>query len=122
MKKYAWKEEDKKIYTITKKSNELPDHIKDASDEILNEIIECQKCSRGFKVIQMEFSFLRKMNLPLPRECPFCRINEKIDLWVENLTLVDRVCAKCHKEFQTHYTKERAPYILCKDCWIKEIV
>ncbi len=120
--KYIWKEKDGQTYAITKKADELQDHIKDVPVGILDEVIECLKCSRGFKIIKMEFDFLRKMNLPLPRKCPFCRINEKMDLWVQNLTLSKRICDKCGVDFQTHYTKERAPHILCKECWIKEIV
>jgi hypothetical protein len=33
----------------------------------------------------MELRFLRKINLPIPRECPFCRINEKLKRMIEEL-------------------------------------
>jgi formylmethanofuran dehydrogenase subunit E len=70
----------------------------------------------------MELSFLRNMNLPLPRRCPFCRINEKFNQWVKNLRVIPRICDKCGASFTTDYTKEEAPYILCKACYLKEVV
>jgi len=62
------------------------------------------------------------MNLPLPRRCPFCRISEKFNQWVKNLRVIDRVCDKCSAKFQTNYPKEEAPHILCKKCYLKEVV
>ncbi len=119
---YVWREQENREYETTTKAADLPDHIKEAKNDILKEVIACQKCGRGYKIIQMELDFLRKMNLPLPRHCPFCRVNEKLAQWVKNLRVVDRVCSKCGEKFQTNYPKEEAPYILCKKCWLAEVV
>ena len=115
-------EENKNEYKITKNVSEVSDNIKDIEDNILNEVIGCEKCGRGYKVIEMELRFLRKMNLPIPHECPFCRINEKLNLWVDNMHLKDRVCGKCGKNFKTHWGKERAPVIYCKECYKSEFL
>jgi len=115
-------EENKNEYKITKKSNDIPDNIKDIEDDILNEVVGCEKCGRGYKIIEMELRFLRKINLPIPRDCPFCRINEKLNLWVDNMHLKDRVCDKCGIDFKTHWGKERAPIIYCKDCYKSEFL
>lgn len=117
-----WYEPEEKEYAITIKPEDLPDHIKDASETIIKEVIGCATCKRGFKIIAQELQFLKQHNLPLPRRCPFCRIGEKIDVWVQNMKLHDRICDKCGKEFRTHYTKERAPVIYCKECYIREII
>jgi hypothetical protein len=109
-----WRKPDIKEYQITKRAEDLPDHIKEAKEEILKEIIGCEKCGRGFKIIKMEFDFLRQMNLPLPRQCPFCRINSKLDLWVKNLRVIKRTCSQCGAEFETNYPREEVNYILCK--------
>ncbi len=119
---FVWRDLEKSEYPITMRPSDLPDHIKDAPDTIVNEVIECEKCARGFKIINMELNFLKRMNLPLPRLCPFCRIGEKMDQWVKNLTLGDRVCDECGAGFRTHYTKDDAPHVLCKECWLKEVV
>ena len=111
--------EEKSSHDITCTSKDLPDKL-DSTDGILKEIIECSNCLRGYKVISMELNFLRKMDLPLPRICPFCRVNEKLNIWVENMKLHDRTCDKCGIDFKTHYTKERAPHVLCKKCYQQE--
>jgi len=110
-------EENKNEYKITKNSDDIPDDIKDVGDSILSEVIGCNKCGRGYKLIEMELRFLRKMNLPIPHECPFCRIKEKLNLWVDNMHLKNRVCNKCGLDFKTHWSKERAPLIYCNECY-----
>ena len=119
---YRWREPDVREYAVTKKAADLPDHIKDADNGILREIIGCIACSRGFKMTGFEINFLRKMNLPLPRKCPFCRIGEKIDLWVKGSKLVKRTCGKCGTEFETPHREEEVKYILCKKCYLEEVV
>lgn len=112
-----WYEPGAKDYAITLMAHELPDHIKDVQDTVLKEVLGCTACSRGFKIIRNELQFLRDKNLPLPRECPFCRIWTKIDRWVLNMKLQNRICEKCGKDFKTHYSKERAPVVYCKECY-----
>lgn len=119
---YRFQEPEVRAYAITKKPEELSDHIKDAGDDILDETIACAECRKGYKITPMELAFLRNMNLPLPRRCPFCRINEKFNQWVKNLRVIDRVCDRCGAKFQTNYPKEEAPYILCKACYLKEVI
>ena len=119
---YRWRDPELHSYKITKYPKDLPDHIKDASDEILKEVIACADCNRGFRIVRMELDFLRRMNLPLPRECPFCRIGKKFDEWVKESKLVKRVCDKCGAEFESPHTEQDCPKILCKKCWLQEVV
>jgi len=119
---FAWHDTEESEHIITKKADDLPDHIKDAPDSILQEVIECAECGKGFKIIPAELEFLRKMNVPLPRCCPFCRIDEKFSQWVRNLRMIERICDKCGVSFTTNYSKEEAPHILCKKCYQEEVV
>lgn len=119
---YRWRDEEAKIYTVTKPASELPDHIKDVPDSILNETIGCAACGKGFKIISAELAFLRRMNLPLPRECPLCRIQKKFSQWVKNLRLFKRTCSKCQAEFETSYPQEEVAEILCKKCYLQAVV
>ena len=86
---YSWKDPEPRNYEITLKTEDLPDHIKDVPDSILNEIIQCahfghamskcnEQCTEAYKIIPQELQFLRKMNLPLPRLCPNCRHYQRI--------------------------------------------
>ncbi len=119
---YYWNEPEERNHMITKSYADLPDHINDVEDNVLNEVVGCEVCGKGYRITPMELSFLRQMRLPLPRTCPFCRINEKFKQWVKNLRIIPRVCDRCGAHFTTNYTKEEAPHILCKECYLKEVV
>ena len=118
---YFWKDQEVRKYNITMQANELPDHIKNTTDDILKEVISCENCGRGFKILLLELDFLRNINLPLPRECPFCRIKIKIDAFVKQTTLYDRKCDKCGSEFKTHYSVDGAEKIVCKKCYLEGV-
>ena len=82
---YSWKEPEERNIKPTITSDQLPDHIKDVSDTIIKEIIECahkgecnEQCTTAFKIIPQELEFYRKMNLPLPRLCPNCRHYQRL--------------------------------------------
>ncbi len=116
-----WYEANIKEYPITMPASQLPDNIKDTEEDILKEVIRCDTCPRGYKILKLEFDLSKKMNVPLSRQCPFCRINDKIKKWVSQMKQVDRICDKCGIDFKTHYTKEEAEKVLCKSCYNKEV-
>jgi len=117
----VWYEANAKEYPITLPASRLPDNIKDTPDEILQEIIGCSTCPRGYKIIKLELDLSKKLNVPLSRQCPFCRIGDKVNKWVSQMKQVDRICDKCGISFETHYTKEEAQKVLCKSCYNKEV-
>ncbi len=116
-----WYIPEAKEYAVTTKAADLPENSKDASETVLKEVIGCTSCNRGFRIIPQELQYLQQHVLPLPHQCPFCRVWSKIERWVANMTLHDRTCGKCSVVFKTHYTEEQAPVILCKDCYQKEV-
>ena len=95
---YSWKDPEPRNYQIQITNDKLPDHIKDATDDIVGQVIECQhasgspsetsgqtagavcneQCTEAYKIIPQELVFLRRMNLPLPRLCPNCRHYQRI--------------------------------------------
>ncbi len=116
-----WHADGSSKHKITLSAADLPDHIKDADENILNETIGCAKCGKGFRIIPAELQFLKKRNLPLPRECPFCRIEEKVRLWAARRKTISRTCARCGISFATFYAESEAPKILCKSCWQNQL-
>ncbi|MBU0612303.1 hypothetical protein KKB58_02700 [Patescibacteria group bacterium] len=119
--KLRWHDHFFEKYPITINYTDLPDNIKDTSNEILKEVIQCSTCPRGYKIVSQEIDLVKKLNVPLSRQCPFCRIEEKVKTWVSQMKEIDRVCDKCGIYFKTHYTEDEAPKIFCKDCYKKEV-
>jgi hypothetical protein len=118
---YAWRTIDRAAQKTTMTVDEIPDHIKDATDDILKEVIKCPTCPRGFRIIKMELDLLRRMNVPLPRRCPMCRIEEKLNLWVKNQGRIPRTCPKCSIVFESKYAESEALNVLCKKCYNAEV-
>lgn len=124
---YRWREPDIKQYTITLEPQDLPDHIKDVSDDILNQVIRCEhdgkcnhQCMGAFKIIPSELEFYRKMNLALPRMCSNCRHYQRLAQRTP-FKLWDRKCAKCGKEIKTSYSPNREEIVYCEQCYNAEV-
>ena len=140
---YMWRDPKPQEYQITTEANNLPDHISDAREDIIKEVIKCSSCGRAYRIIQAELDFLRQMSLPLPRLCVDCRFNARIKHY--NLPrFYDRFCqcrglisdngiyqnkadhfhgsSKCPNEFETSYAPERQEIVYCESCYQSEIL
>ena len=104
----------------TMKPEDIPDHIKNVPDSILDEILTCAKCSRNYRLIRRELEFYRKMLIPIPRICWSCRFTDRIvrrgpyKFWTRN-------CAKCKKEITTNYSPECKEVMYCEMCFQQEV-
>ncbi len=118
---YAWYDEEPVLHAATIAAADLPEIIAEASDAVLNEVIGCADCGRGYKIGQLEFALLQKMNMPLPHTCPSCRQNARFarlnppKLWKRN-------CAKCEKEITTAFVPERPETVYCVACYQQEFI
>lgn len=147
---YHWRDPDPKAYTITKKPDDLPDHIRDIKDSILQETIGCshegkcqEQCTTAFRIIPQELVFYRSQNLSLPRLCPNCRHYERLKqrnplkLWHRKCTCGGMKSengiyqnqashfhsgSRCPNEFETSYSPERKEIIYCEACYQSEVV
>ena len=124
---YRWREPDTKQHAVTIKATDLPDHIKNVSDDILNQVIECEhagkcnhQCIGAFKIIPSELAFYRTMNLALPRLCSNCRHYRRLAQRTP-FKLWDRNCAKCGKEIKTSYAPDRPEIVYCEACYNQEV-
>src|SRR3989344_1135048 len=116
-----WYQSDVKEYPITILASDIPDNIKNTTDEITKKIVGCSTCPKGYKIIKPELDLSRRLNVPLSRQCPFCRIGDKVKKWVSQMKQVDRICDKCGITFKTHYSKEEALKIFCQPCYRQEV-
>ena len=114
---YTWRERPEKKYAVTTSASNLPDHVRDAPDNLLQEVVGCAICGRGYRIIPTELAFLREQNLPLPRRCPFCRIEEHMRQWTKGVSTEERACSACGAPFQTPYRAQDYPQLYCLSCW-----
>lgn len=105
----------------TIKLEEISDNIKDAGDDVLDEILRCTDCNRNYKITEQELFFYRKMNLPIPRKCFYCRHKERVEkrgpykFWQRN-------CDNCKKEINTNYEPGRPEIVFCEECYLREVM
>ncbi|MGY4884896.1 MAG: hypothetical protein ACP5NZ_04935 [Nanobdellota archaeon] len=126
---FGWKGKIERNYKHTLEAKDLPDNIKDVSDSILNDIIECEhqgqcldRCTTAFKIIPNELIFYRRFNIPIPRLCYSCRHAERFKQR-NPMKLWHRQCMKegCNNEFETSYSPDRPEIVYCESCYNKEV-
>lgn len=100
---------------------QIPDHIRDVSEDTTKEVLRCVTCERNYRITPQELLFYRKMTLPIPRECFYCRHTDRIrrrgpyQFW-------DRECAHCNKAIKTTYAPERPEIVFCESCYQQEVM
>ena len=115
--KLLWIDPDQREYKPA--TAELPDHIKDTPETILQEIMKCDFCGRNYQFIAKELSFHQRFNLALARDCPLCRDFARFKQ-LNPIAIFDRTCAKCNKDIQTSYAPERPELSYCEECFQNE--
>jgi uncharacterized protein YbaR (Trm112 family) len=133
---FLWREIGRGEHSATTAASELPDNIHDATDAILQAVIACANCGRAYRIIQQELDFLRRANIPLPRQCPECRHRRRF-LLINLPRLYHRRCmckgvhsggehfhgaVACPNEFETSHAPERPEVIYCEQCYNAEVV
>ena len=116
---YNWSDKEDVVYNISKSVDSLPDKIVDTDETILNEVIGCANCGRGFRVVKGEYNLLKKMNLPVPHECPKCRENKRFARLTKP-KLYDRTCMKCGVDIYSPYDPKDSKIVYCVKCYQQE--
>ena len=128
----------------TMQTDEIPDGIADINDTILNEILMCIECKRNYRIVSQELQFYRKLAIPLPRRCFYCRHRTRVN-FRNPFKLWHRAChcageksengvyantgthpshpkgEPCPNEFETSYAPERPEIVYCEQCYNAEI-
>jgi len=102
--------------------NQLPEHIKNVKDDILEKIIICEESGKPFRLTRRELDFYRRMNLPIPSKNPWQRMQERSER-EHALLLHAFTCPNCKKNSWSVYDKEKQKEykIYCENCYKKEI-
>lgn len=139
---FLWYEADPKEFEITIRAEELPDSIKEVTEDILKQTIQCANCRRAYKIIPQELAFLKREGIPAPRHCVDCRTQERLS-HRNRSKLFSRSCQcggsvsenkvyknisghfhggePCPNTFETAYAPERSEIIYCEACYQPEV-
>jgi len=128
---YKWENTLRGTYgKETKKWNEIPESIDEINFDVTSEIFVCVSCEKNYKIIENEFLFYKKLDIPLPQLCPDCRHARRMKSRGPN-KLWHRQCmcesknhnhqARCPIEFETSYSPQRKEIIYCEKCYQKEV-
>ncbi len=94
----------------------IPDHINEVDDSILQYPLACENCSKSFLILPQELSFYRKHCLPLPTYCFVCRQRRRAQS-LPKRQLYQRNCQKCQIELLSPYAPSRQEIIYCHPCY-----
>lgn len=146
---YIWAQPEKRTYTATKSSDELPLSIQEVGNDVLKEVISCahggacqDQCLTVFKITAAELAFYRKKNVPLPMLCHNCRhaarvaMRNPLRLWSRKCECAGDGVTKnmytntaqhfhgsspCPRFFQTAYSEDRKETVYCEACYQAEV-
>jgi|CXWL01.1.fsa_nt_gi hypothetical protein len=99
---------------------EIPDHIDEVSDAIVDQILTCEKSGKPYKVMKQELDFYRKLRLPIPRRSFEQRYVDRLALRNQR-RLWDRECMSCGKAIQSTYAPDRPEKIYCEKCYLDAV-
>ena len=136
---YNWQDNIQKTTDQeTLKPENIPESIEEIDDSILDEILACINCKRNYKIVPNELIFYRKMKIPIPRRCFYCRHEARLKrrnpfkLWHRQCMCDGSTSSpqaknhfhgsqKCEVEFETSYAPERPEIIYCEKCYQQEV-
>ncbi len=116
---FKWKE-DEVEFSEVKSTPEVPDNIRDVSDDALGLTFHCTKTKRPYKIVKAELEFHRSQEVPLPVIAPMTRIQEMSDI-LHIRPLRNESCTNCKDSFLTSYDSSRSK-LLCERCYQDFIV
>lgn len=119
---FLWLERPEETVGTTRKiqAQDLPDHIRDISDDIQHWAIECPVSRKLFKIMRAELEFYRSMQLPIPHLHPDERYRRRIALR-NSLVTYARSCEKCGIGLQTSFSPDRPERVLCERCYLEAV-
>ena len=122
---WHWQEEPKNEIDLSKfkllKANQVPDDIKNVSDDILNCAVICEQTGKPFRFTKFELDFYRQKNLPLPTIHPLQRIRNRFT-FCHPFKLWRYPCSKCGKMMYSGWDPEKKFKVYCENCYLKEVV
>lgn len=98
----------------------IQDDVKDVPDEVVKQILICEKSQKPYRIIEAELKFYKRMGIPLPRRSPDQRHLDRMALRNPR-KLFQRECGKCRKMLASSFDTSRPEKVYCDECYLKEV-
>lgn len=79
---------------------------------------KCEKCGNEFLIINKEIEFYKEKDFPLPKKCPDCRLERRMNLR-DKKQLLGYKCDNCNKDIVVAFEPEEGQQVFCKPCYQK---
>ena len=103
------------------KANDLPDNIRDATDELCNLAIIGEISKKPFKLTPREIKFYKRNKIALPSDTPYSRIVERYKI-LNNFQVAKELCDSCEKEIESSFRKSDGFRPYCEECFLREVI
>ncbi len=117
---YKWRDNTDQYDTPDKKTQNLPETINETKETIIEQILRCETCGKPYKVTKQEYLLLKKLGMPIPHDCFFCRHLKRPKMRNQR-TLYERECQNCGLKIVTTYPPTRPEKIFCEKCYTESI-
>jgi hypothetical protein len=115
---FSWHDESEQA--SQEMESDIPENIKECSDELCKKFFSCEGCQKAYKIIPAELKFYQDQAIAPPHQCSVCRHKARVKqrnprkLWERN-------CNKCQKGISTSYAPGRKEMVYCEQCYLKEM-
>ncbi len=79
----------------------------------------CQNCKQSFTIEAEDFDFYRKISVPPPTFCHYCRLQRRLAFRNER-SLYRRKCDLCKKDIIARYSPDVPVSVYCVPCWYSD--
>lgn len=115
---YKWKDPEPREYQ--EPTAEVPDDIKDVSNDIIKEIFASKLSGRNYNITKEELKFYKLYNIPLPQTHFMERHAQRLQLRNPR-KLWNQKCAKCSTDISTAFSPERPEIVYCEKCYLETV-
>ncbi len=98
----------------------VPDHVRDAADDVLQSTFACSTTGRPFRVMKQELEFYRRQTIPLPVSAPLERIKSRLGFFRIG-EVQRRKCDGCAGLIDTVQAEAGNRPVLCERCFQVEV-
>lgn len=85
-----------------------------------DEIRQCQNCKKDFVIESEDFSFYKKLGVPAPTWCPFCRFIRKLT-FINERSLYKGNCGHCGISLISMYNPDTPFPVWCVKCHLSDV-